>query len=284
MVTLNDYILKETAWCPGCGNFGIRDAVRDAMVEMGLEPHQVLFASGVGQAAKLPVYITGNSYTGLHGRTLPAAQAIKLVNPNLKVFVFGGDGDGYAEGGNHLMHAIRRNVDLVYLVHDNQVFGLTKGQASPTSLQGHVGGMTPEGTQYPSFNPIPFAISLNIGFVARAFARDKKHLVSIIKQAAEYEGFALIDVLQPCVTFNKVNTYKWYSERVYYLPDDYDPTNKALAFEKANEFGDRIPLGIIYRSDRPPYRGGEGNTKDNPFAFGERKPADFAFLNEENRV
>jgi len=284
LVTVNDYVLKETAWCPGCGNFGIREAVREAVVEMGLEPHQVLFASGVGQAAKLPVYITGNTYTGLHGRTLPAAQGIKMANPALKVFVFGGDGDGYAEGGNHLLHAIRRNVDLTYIVHDNQVFGLTKGQASPTSLEGYIAGMSPEGTRAPSFNPIPFAIAADIGFVARSYSADKKHLTSMIKAATEYQGFALIDVLQPCVTFNKINTYKWYGERVYHLQEDYDPTDKLVAFEKAHEFGDRIPLGIIYRSNRPAYIAGEGNTKEDPFVFRDHNPADFSFLNDENII
>lgn len=283
MVSINDYVLKETAWCPGCGNFGIRNAFREALVQMGLAPHQVMLVSGVGQAAKLPVYISGNSFTGLHGRSLPAAQAIKLSNPELKVFVFGGDGDGYAEGGNHLLHAIRRNVDLTYIVHDNQVFGLTKGQASPTSLPGYVGGITPEGTQVPSFNPIPFAVAMDIGFVARSYSADKEHLISMIKAASEYKGFALIDVFQPCVSFNKINTYQWYKDRVYYLPEDYDPTNKQLAFEKAHEFGDRIPLGIIYRSDRNAYSAGKGNEED-PFIFRPHDPNKFAFLNEENQI
>ena len=284
MVTLNDYMLKETAWCPGCGNFGIRQAVKEALVEMGLAPHQVMLVSGVGQAAKLPIYISGNSFTGLHGRSLPAAQAIKLANPALKVFVFGGDGDGYAEGGNHLLHAVRRNVDLTYLVHDNQVFGLTKGQASPTSQIGSKGGITPEGTRMPNFNPLPFAVSLDIGFVARSFSGDKEHLKNMIKAATNYPGFALIDVLQPCVTFNKVNTFQWYKERVYYLPDDYDPTNKTLAFEKANEFGDKIPIGIIYKSNRPAYQAAIPNPDDDPVVLKPHNPADYAFLNKENEV
>ncbi|HHY18380.1 MAG TPA: 2-oxoacid:ferredoxin oxidoreductase subunit beta [Firmicutes bacterium] len=284
MVTVNDYPLSETAWCPGCGNFGIRLALRDALVELGLAPHQILLVSGVGQAAKLPMYMSGNSFTGLHGRSLPAAQAFKLVNPALKIFVFGGDGDGYAEGGNHLLHAIRRNVDLTYIVHNNQVFGLTKGQASPTSLTGYVGGITPQGTRMPGFNPIPFAISMDIGFVARSFSGDKDHLVAMIKAASKYNGFALIDVLQPCVTFNKVNTYKWYKDRVYYLPDDYDPTDKELAFRKSQEFGERIPLGIIYQSNRPAYTTAIDNPTDDPVAFRPHNPADFTFLNKENEI
>ncbi len=284
MVDINDYTLKDTAWCPGCGNFAIRSAFRQALIELELLPHQVMLVSGVGQAAKLPIYISGNSFTGLHGRSLPAAQAIKLVNPALKVFVFGGDGDGYAEGGNHLLHALRRNVDLTYIVHDNQVFGLTKGQASPTSLEGYVGGITPEGTRMPPFNPLPFAIAMNTGFVARAFSGDTDHLVAMIKAAARYPGFALLDVLQPCVSFNKVNTYKWYQERVYYLPDDYDPTNKMLAFEKAHEFSERIPLGIIYKCKRPSYTAGFDNKPERPLVFATHNPADFYFLNQENQV
>lgn len=284
MVDINDYILKDTAWCPGCGNFAIRSAFRQALIELELLPHQVMMVSGVGQAAKLPIYISGNSFTGLHGRSLPAAQAIKLVNPALKVFVFGGDGDGYAEGGNHLLHALRRNVDLTYIVHDNQVFGLTKGQASPTSLEGYAGGITPEGTRIPPFNPLPLAIAMNAGFVARAFAGDKDHLVTMIKAATQYPGFALLDVLQPCVSFNKVNTYKWYQERVYYLPDDYDPTDKMLAFEKAHEFLERIPLGIIYKCKRQSYTAGVDNKPEKPLVFAPHNPADFSFLNQENQV
>jgi len=243
---------RETAWCPGCGNFGILNALSDALEELSLEPHDVLFVSGIGQAGKTPHYIKGNVFNTLHGRTLPAATGAKLVNPELTVFAIGGDGDGYAEGGNHLLHAMRKNVNITYLVHDNQVFGLTKGQASPRSDQGFVTGTTPQGVSLESFSPLATAITLNAGFVARSFSGNKSHLVETIQAAVNHEGFSIVDILQPCVTFNKINTFQWYRSRVYDLKDDenYDPSNRTAAWEKAQQWGDRIPIGVFYKVDR----------------------------------
>jgi len=250
MVKIADYAGMPPAWCPGCGNFGILTAVKQALVELEIEPHRVLIVSGIGQAGKLPHYTRCNVLNMLHGRTLPAATAAKMVNPELVVMAVGGDGDGYAEGGNHFMHSVRRNHDITYIVHNNQVYGLTKGQASPTSDLGFVTKTTPRGTSMP-LNPLAVAIAAEGSFVARGFAGDVDHLTALIKNAIGHRGFSLIDVLQPCVTFNRKNTHRWYRERVYKLETiEYDPRSKLRAFEKAQEWGDRIPIGVIYRNER----------------------------------
>lgn len=237
----------ETAWCPGCGNFAILDCLKTALDELGKPPHEVLVAAGIGQAAKTPQYISANEFCGLHGRSLPAAIAAKIANEKLTVIVDTGDGDSYGEGGNHFLHNIRRNVDITHFVHDNQIYGLTKGQASPTTLEGQITPAQPYGSANTPFNPVLVALAAGAGFVARAFSGRKEHLVSIMKQAISYEGYALVDILQPCVSFNKVNTYAWYNQRVYDLEESYDPSNRLAAMEKAMEFGDRIPLGVLYR-------------------------------------
>ncbi|MDI9412385.1 MAG: 2-oxoacid:ferredoxin oxidoreductase subunit beta [Bacillota bacterium] len=246
-------LTKETAWCPGCGNFGIIRALADALEGLGLRRNEVLYVSGIGQAGKTPHYIEGNVLNTLHGRTLPTATGAKLANSDLTVFAIGGDGDGYAEGGNHFLHAVRKNVNITYLVHDNQVFGLTKGQASPRSDQGMVTGTTPKGVLVESFNPLATAITLNGGFVARSYAGDREHLMRTIQAAVSHEGFALIDILQPCVTFNKINTYQYYHSRVYDLDQEegYDRTDRKAAWEKTWEWGDKIPIGVFYQVERP---------------------------------
>lgn len=241
------------AWCPGCGNFGIREAVKRALVELELEPWQTCFVSGIGQAAKAPHYIRCNLFNGLHGRALPVATGVKLANPELVVIAEGGDGDGYAEGGNHFLHALRRNIDITYLVHDNQVYGLTKGQTSPTSDTGMRTRTTPSGSRAPAFHPLALAVALDAGYVARGFSNRVAHLAALIAGAVRHPGFALVEILQPCVSFNRVNTGQWYRERVYELADEYDPTNRELAFDLAREWGERIPIGLLYRSPRPAY-------------------------------
>ena len=254
MVTIEDYKSNDPiAWCPGCGNFGILAALKKALVALDLRPQDICMASGIGQAAKLPHYLKGNIFNGLHGRTLSVATGIHLANPALKVIAIGGDGDGYAEGGNHFLHALRRNPDITYIVHDNQVFGLTRGQISPTSDQGYVSPTTPWGQIAGTFNPIAVAIALDASFVARGFAGNIEHLSQIIQEGMRTDGFALIDILQPCVTFNKVNTSKWYNERVYKLEEGYDPYDRTAAFSKAFELAPRIPIGVIYRGSRASY-------------------------------
>lgn len=254
MVTIADYAGLTPAWCPGCGNFGIASALKKALVDLGLRPDQVLLVSGIGQAGKLPHYIRGNVFNSLHGRPIPVAAAAKMVNRELTVIAVSGDGDAYGEGGNHFLHAVRRNHDITYLVHDNQVYALTKGQASPTSEPGYITKTTPEGAPAP-INPLTLAIAAGGGLVARSFAGDTEHLAEMIKRGIRHHGFALIDILQPCVTFNRINTWDWYRQRVYKLDNEagYNPGDRAAAFSKAREWGDRIPIGVIYEQARPTF-------------------------------
>ena len=251
MLDLNLYKSNdEIAWCPGCGNFGILAAIKEALAELELKPEEIVMVSGIGQAAKTPHYLKANGFNGLHGRALPPAQAIKMANKNLKVFINSGDGDSYGEGGNHFIHNIRRNVDMVHLVHDNQIYGLTKGQGSPTTAKGQVTSLQFEGVYVEPINPLAIAISAGATFVASSFSGDKEHLKSMIKAAVNHKGYALVDIMQPCVVFNKVNTFKWYKDRIYKLDESYDPSNKAQALKKVEEFGDEgIPIGILYKNE-----------------------------------
>jgi len=235
----------DIAWCPGCGNFRILKSVKDALEELELDPRMVVFVSGIGQAAKTPQYMDVHYFNGLHGRTLPAATAIKASNRGLTVIAESGDGDMYGEGGNHFMHAIRRNPDITNIVHNNMVYALTKGQASPTTRQGFVTPVQTQGVTEEPFNPVAVAIALDASFVARAFAGDARQTTDIIKKAVTHKGYALVDIFQPCVTYNKVNTYAWFKENTYYLDDTYDPSDREAAFRKATEPG-RFPLGVIY--------------------------------------
>ncbi len=243
-----------TAWCPGCGNFSILPAVKTALSDLGLKPHQVLICSGIGQAAKLPHYMRCNTFNGLHGRSIPPATGAKLVNPELAVIAESGDGDIYGEGGNHLIHAIRRNIDITVIVHNNQVYGLTKGQASPTSEIGFATKVQTEGVKTAMMTPLTMALSLGAGFLARSFSGDIPHMSLMIREAIKHRGISIIDVLMPCVIFNKLNTFQWYKSRVYKLEENgWDPTDKLAAYEKSMEWGDKIPLGILYRKERPAY-------------------------------
>jgi 2-oxoglutarate ferredoxin oxidoreductase subunit beta len=253
MVTIEDYGDYETAWCPGCGNLSILKAVKQALVASQLKPHEVLFVSGIGQAAKSPHYLNANLFNGLHGRSLPVATGAKLANPKLSVIVESGDGCNYGEGGNHFLAAIRRNIDVTLLVHDNQVYGLTKGQASPTTQEGFVTKAQPEGVISAPFNPIAVAVAMQAGFVARGFAGSIDHLSELIQQGIAHRGLALVDVLQPCVSFNKVNTFAWYKDRCKPLPPTHDTTDWEKAMKVARQWGDEIPIGIIYRNERPSF-------------------------------
>ncbi len=245
---------KDTAWCPGCGNFPIRKALIKALEEMELTPDQVVMFTGIGQAAKMPHNMRINAFNGLHGRALPPAIGQRIVNHKLKTIVESGDGDTYGEGGNHLLHNLRRNPDLAHLVHNNQIYGLTKGQASPTTESEMETVIQPNGITAKPFNPIKFAVAMEASFVARSFSGDINHLSKMIKLAIKHRGYALVDILQPCVTFNKINTYQWYNERVYKLGDDYQPNNQKIALEKAEEWGDEIPIGVIYKNEEETFR------------------------------
>ena len=243
----------ETAWCPGCGNFNILDSLKNALTDLQLDPHDVLMVGGIGQAAKLPQYISANSFCGLHGRSVPPAAAAKIVNPKLTVIINSGDGDSYGEGGNHFIHNIRRNIDIAHFIHDNQVYGLTKGQASPTADPGTVTPVQVEGNLNIPFNPVLMAIAAGAGFVARSFSGKPDHLREMMKQAIRFKGYAMVDILQPCVSFNKINTFAWYNQRVYELDGAYDNTDRAAAMIKSMEFGDRIPIGVLYQKEQPTF-------------------------------
>jgi 2-oxoglutarate/2-oxoacid ferredoxin oxidoreductase subunit beta len=279
MPALEDYRGQVPAWCPGCGNYSILKAFKEAFVEMGIEPHQFLIVSGIGQAGKFPHYVRCNTFNGLHGRTLPVATGAKLTNHQLLVLAVAGDGDCYGEGGNHLINAMRRNVGVKLFVHNNQIYGLTKGQASPTSMEGMVTKNQPFGVLSEQLNPLALAVALNCNFVARAYAGDPEHLKGLIKEAVHHDGFSLVDILQPCVTFNRVNTYAWYGERVYHVETDYDPENRVEAFRRALEWGDRIPLGVIYRNRRPAFEARVPVIRETPLV-----EQDFDFEAAKKRV
>ncbi|MBF0478879.1 MAG: 2-oxoacid:ferredoxin oxidoreductase subunit beta [Candidatus Omnitrophica bacterium] len=256
----------EIAWCPGCGDFGILNAVKKALVKHNRDPKDILLVSGIGQAAKLPHYIRCNCFNGLHGRALPPAVAAKIVNRNLTVIVTTGEGDCYGEGGNHFLHNIRRNVDITVIVHDNHIYGLTKGQASPTTDLGYQTKIQTSGVIVEPFNPLEVAIALGCGFVARGYSADSDHLAELILAGINHRGFSLINVLQPCVSFNHKNTYEWYSKRIYKVDQeaDYDVSNKFSAYHKCGEWDDRIPIGIIYKTERTTYEDRSGINEKQP--------------------
>ena len=237
----------DIAWCPGCGNFSLLNALKIALSELEIRPENLVMVSGIGQAAKIPHYLKTNFFNGLHGRSIPPATAIKATNPELTVIAESGDGDMYGEGGNHFLHAIRRNPDITNIVHNNMVYGLTKGQASPTSQLGFKTPVQVNGVILEPFNPLALAVAMNASFVARAFTGDSEQTKNILKKAIVHKGFALVDVLQPCVSFNKINTFEWFREHTYYLEDSYSPSNKKDALEKALQ-PEKMPLGILYHT------------------------------------
>ncbi len=244
-----------TTWCPGCGNFGILMAVKQAITKLNLNPSNVAMVSGIGCHGKIVDYVRVNGFHGIHGRVLPIATGIKLANHKLTVIGHGGDGDEYAIGFGHFSHAIRRNIDITLVVHNNMVYGLTTGQTAPTSQKGFVTKSTPFGSIELPINPLAIAIASGATFVARGYAGNLKHLVEILVKAIKHKGFSLVDVLQPCVVFNRVNTYDFYNKRVYKLEDDpsYNPHDKIMAFERALEWGDKIPIGVFYEEERPTF-------------------------------
>jgi len=248
----------DIAWCPGCGNFPILKTLKEAVAELDIDPTQLVMVSGIGQAAKIPHYLKAHVFNGLHGRALPPATAIKAANPKLTVIAESGDGDMCGEGGNHFIHCIRRNPNITNIVHDNRVYGLTKGQAAPTSPLGFKTPVQIHGVCSEPFNPMAVAIALNASLVARANAQDREQTKELMKKAITHKGYALLDILQPCVTYNKLNTYQWFKEHTYYLDDSYDPHDRMAAFQKATET-EKLPLGVLYLSpDKPPFEDNTG--------------------------
>ncbi len=260
----------DIAWCPGCGNFPILKTLKEAVAKLDIDPTRLVMVSGIGQAAKVPHYIRAHVFNGLHGRALPAATAIKSANPRLTVIAESGDGDMYGEGGNHFIHCIRRNPDITNIVHDNRVYGLTKGQASPTSSLGFKTPVQVRGVYLEPFNPLAVAIALNASFVARANAQDREQTKDLMKRAIAHKGYALLDIFQPCVTYNKLNTYQWFKEHTYYLDESHDPHDRMAAFQKATET-EKLPLGVFYLSpDKPSFEDNTGVYRDDSRPLYER--------------
>lgn len=273
----------KPTWCPGCGNWGILNALKNALVQLNLPKQNVLIVSGIGCSGHLPEWINTYAFNSLHGRTLPIASAAKLVNHELSVIAVGGDGDGYGIGMGHFIHAMRRNIDITYIVHDNQIYGLTTGQASPTSEKGFKTKSTPHGSIEIPVNPIALAIASDATFVARGFAGDLPHLTKLIIEGIKHKGFALIDVLQPCVSFNTLNTFDYFQKRVYKLENEkkYDNTNKIEAFKKALEWGDKIPIGIFFKSERKTYEEELPQISKTPMVKHKIDNIDISYLMEE---
>jgi 2-oxoglutarate ferredoxin oxidoreductase subunit beta len=254
-VTLKELKGKvDPDWCPGCGDFGVLAALQKALVDLQIQPYNVVTISGIGCSSSLPGYIETYGMHTLHGRALAVATGVKMANHDLTVVVTGGDGDGFGIGGNHFIHTMRRNVDLLYLAMDNQIYGLTTGQVSPTSRVGMKTKSTPFGSVEGPINPIALALAAGATFVARGFTGDQKHLTDLIKLGLEHKGFSFIDIFSPCVTYNLDNTYPWFKQRVKKLEDNpaYDASNLQQAFEKAQLWGDEIPIGRFFqRTDLP---------------------------------
>jgi 2-oxoglutarate ferredoxin oxidoreductase subunit beta len=243
----------EPDWCPGCGDFGVLNALKIAIAELGLLPHEVLTISGIGCSSNLPGYINTYGMHTLHGRALAVATGAQLGNHGLKVIVTGGDGDGFGIGGNHFVHVMRRNVDLTYIVMDNQIYGLTTGQVSPTSRKGMKTKSTPFGSVENPVNPIPMAIVCGATYVARGFSGQQKQLVALIKGAIEHRGFAFVDVFSPCVTYNHENTHEFFKQRTKKLEEmGHDPGDRQAAIARGSEWGETIPIGLFYKNGDVP--------------------------------
>ena len=282
MAEISDFRYEgEKAWCPGCGDFQILKSIEIAAAKSGKRPNEILVVSGIGQAGKVTHYIKTNGFNSLHGRALSSAFGLKAANHNQTVIVATGDGDCYGEGGNHFIHNLRRNIDITVIVHNNQVYGLTKGQASPTSEIGMVTTVQPAGVISTPFHSLAVAITLDAAFVARSFSKEIEFTANLILEGMNTPGFALIDVLQPCVSFNKINTYQWYQERAYNLDESHDPTDKLAAYEKAMEWAEKIPLGVLFKHSRKTFLDHFIGPDDQPLAEQETKLKDIEPLLEE---
>ena len=238
-------------WCPGCGDYGVLSALKAALADLGMQPKDVAFISGIGCSGKISGYLHSYAFHGVHGRALPGATAVKRANRDLTVIAAGGDGDGYAIGAGHFLHAVRRNPNITYIVMDNQTYGLTKGQSSPTSQTGYVTGTSPQGNPDAPINGLAISHAEAQAALARGFSAHPKKLVDLIKIAVEHDGFSIVEVMSPCVTYNKINTYAWFKENIYYVNEapDYDPGDRSHAFDVLSREG-KIPLGIIYQDSR----------------------------------
>ncbi|GAB2722503.1 2-oxoacid:ferredoxin oxidoreductase subunit beta [Paenibacillus thermoaerophilus] len=251
MATMKDFRNNvKPNWCPGCGDFAVQAAIQRAAANVGLEPEQLAIVSGIGCSGRISGYINAYGLHGIHGRALPIAQGLKMANRELTVIASGGDGDGFAIGMGHTVHAIRRNIDITYIVMDNQIYGLTKGQNSPRSAQGFINAKySPQGSIEPALSPLEMALAAGATFVAQSFSSNLKQLTAVIEAALKHNGFSFVNIFSPCVTFNKVNTYEWFKENIVDLDEipDYDPTNRAAAMAKIMETNGML-TGLIYQN------------------------------------
>ncbi|MBO8170929.1 MAG: 2-oxoacid:ferredoxin oxidoreductase subunit beta [Bacillaceae bacterium] len=254
MATFKDFRNQiKPNWCPGCGDFSVQAAIQRACANAGLEPEQVAVVAGIGCSGRISGYINAYGFHGVHGRALPIAQGLKMANNELTVIAAGGDGDGYAIGMSHTIHSIRRNIDITYIVMDNQIYGLTKGQTSPRSEVGFVTKSTPKGSIESPLSPMQMALSAGASFVAQSVSSDLKGLTSIIEQGIQHKGFSFINVFSPCVTFNKINTYDWFKENLVSLDDieGYDPSDRNRAMSTLMEYNGLV-TGIIHQNKELP--------------------------------
>ncbi len=258
----------KPTWCPGCGDFGVVAAVEMAVKKLAIPSANVVIVSGIGCSSNLPHFLSAYGFHGIHGRAMPVAEGVRWANHGLTVIVTGGDGDGFGIGAGHFVHAMRRNVDLVYVVMDNQIYGLTTGQASPTSMMGQKTKSTPAGVIENPIEPMALALASGATYVARGFSGDVKHMAELIANGIAHKGFAFVDALSPCVTYNKINTFDFFRQRVYKLETSgHDPKDIGAAWQKALEWGDRIPIGLFYTAERPTYEELDGVLANGPLAL-----------------
>jgi 2-oxoglutarate/2-oxoacid ferredoxin oxidoreductase subunit beta len=275
----------EPDWCPGCGDFGVLLSLKKAVLSLGLHPHEIMVVSGIGCSSNLPGFIHSYGVHSLHGRSVPVATGIKLANTDLNVVITGGDGDGYGIGMGHFIHAMRRNLDLTYVVMDNQIYGLTTGQISPTSMKDMKTKTTPRGNAEPPINPLALAMISGASYVARAYSGKPKQLTELFAGAIAHKGFSLIDVFSPCVTFNKVNTYSWFRDRIYDMDAEgnHDPADMAAGLNRSFEWGERIPTGLFYQNEQPIFEESEPVLQRGPLVhqeMGIKRPLFDEFLNQ----
>lgn len=244
----------KPTWCPGCGDFGVVAAIEMALKRLQIPSQNIVIVSGIGCSSNLPHFLSSYGFHGIHGRSLPVAEGIRWANHSLTVIGTGGDGDGFGIGAGHFVHAMRRNVDLTYVTMDNQIYGLTTGQASPTSTLGHKTKSTPDGVIERPIDPIALALASGATYVARGFSGDVKQLTDLVANGIRHHGFAFVDVFSPCVTYNKINTFDFFRQRVYKLESaGHDPKDIGQAWLRSLEWGDKIPIGLFYETDRPTY-------------------------------
>ena len=265
-IKIEEYKSEITpTWCPGCGDFAVLRGIHTALARLKIKSEHVVISSGIGCSSNLPGFVNAYGFHGLHGRSLPIANGIKLANTDLTVIATGGDGDGYGIGLGHFIHSMRRNINITYIVMNNQIYGLTTGQASPTSERGMLTKSTPSGLLEVPVNPIALALISGATYVSRGFSGNADHLSTIIENALSHKGFSLVDVLSPCVTYNKIQTYQWFRDRVYTLEDEEHDTNDLKqALSKSYEWESKIPIGVFYKADKPTYDGDEPALQDGP--------------------